>query len=44
MLKQIKKNKAFFEELYQDIINKVPNVLAGYSKENMEKAKEMYKK
>lgn len=39
-----KKNKAFFEELYQDIINKVPNVLAGYSKENMEKAKEMYKK
>ena len=52
-----KKNKASFEELYQDIIhsnfkkyhlqdiiNKVPNVLAGYSKENMEKAKEMYKK
>lgn len=39
-----KKNKAFFEELYQDIINKVPNVLVGYSKENMEKAKEMYKK
>lgn len=39
-----KKNKASFEELYQDIINKVPNVLVGYSKENMEKAKEMYKK
>lgn len=39
-----KKNKAFFEELYQDIINKVPNVLVGYSKENKEKAKEMYKK
>lgn len=39
-----KKNKAFFEELYQDIINKVPNVLVGYSKENMEKTKEMYKK
>lgn len=39
-----KKNKAFFEELYQDIINKVPNVLVGYSKENMEKAKELYKK
>lgn len=39
-----KKNKASFEELYQDIINKVPNVLAGYYKENMEKAKEMYKK
>ena len=39
-----KKKKAFFEELYQDIINKVPNVLVGYSKENMEKAKEMYKK
>lgn len=39
-----KKNKTSFEELYQDIINKVPNVLVGYSKENMEKAKEMYKK
>ena len=39
-----KKNKASYEELYQDIINKVPNVLVGYSKENMEKAKEMYKK
>lgn len=39
-----KKNKALYEELYQDIINKVPNVLVGYSKENMEKAKEMYKK
>ncbi len=39
-----KKNNASFEELYQDIINKVPNVLVGYSKENMEKAKEMYKK
>ena len=39
-----KKNKASYEELYQDIINKVPNVLVGYSKENKEKAKEMYKK
>lgn len=39
-----KKNKASYEELYQDIINKVPNILVGYSKENMEKAKEMYKK
>mgnify|MGYP002518728218 CR=1 FL=1 len=39
-----KKNKASFEELYQDIINKVPNVLVGYSKENKERAKEMYKK
>ena len=39
-----KKNKNAFEELYQDIINKVPNVLVGYSKENKEKAKEMYKK
>ena len=39
-----KKNKASYEEIYQDIINKVPNVLVGYSKENMEKAKEMYKK
>ena len=39
-----KKNKNAFEELYQDIINKVPNVLVGYSQENKEKAKEMYKK
>lgn len=39
-----KKNKNAFEELYQDIINKVTNVLVGYSKENKEKAKEMYKK
>lgn len=39
-----KKNKASYEELYQDIINKVPNVLVGYSKENKEKFKEMYKK
>lgn len=39
-----KKNKASYEELYQDIINKVPNVLVGYSKENKEKVKEMYKK
>lgn len=38
-----KKNKASYEELYQDIINKVPNVLVGYSKENMEKLKKCIK-
>ena len=43
-LKKEEELNNIFEELYQDIINKVPDVLAGYSKENMEKAKEMYKK
>lgn len=39
-----KKKKETFEELYQDIINKVPNALVGYTNENRQKAKEMYKK
>lgn len=38
-----KKNKASFDELYQDIINKVPNALVGYTNENKMKVKELYK-
>ena len=38
-----KKSKASFDELYQNIINRVPDVLVGYSKENKELVKERYK-
>lgn len=38
-----KKNKASFDELYQDIINKAPNALVGYTNENKMKVKELYK-
>lgn len=38
------KKKESFEEIYQDIINKLPNALVGYTTENRKKAKEMYKK
>ena len=38
-----KKSKAAFDELYQNIINRVPDVLVGYSKENKELVKERYK-
>lgn len=38
-----KKNKSAFDELYQNIINRVPDVLIGYSKENKELVKEKYK-
>ena len=38
-----KKNKSAFDELYQNIINRVPDVLIGYSKENKELVKERYK-
>ena len=33
-----------YDELYQELISKLPDALHGYSKENKEKAKEMYKK
>ena len=39
-----KKNKIAFEEVYQELMNRTPNALHGYSKENQEKAKEMYKR
>ena len=35
-----KKNKSAFDELYQNIINRVSDVLIGYSKENKELVKE----
>lgn len=38
-----KKSKAAFDELYQNIVNRVPDVLIGYSKENKELVKERYK-
>ena len=38
-----KKNKSAFDELYQNIINRVSDVLIGYSKENKELVKEKYK-
>lgn len=39
-----KKNKIAYEEFYQELMNKIPNALFGYSKENREKAKELYTK
>ncbi len=39
-----KKNLILFDELYDTFLNRVPNVLSGYTKENREKAKEMYQK
>ena len=38
-----KQNKAL-DELYQDIINMLPDILYGYSKENKEKIKELTRK
>ena len=37
-------NNASFQELYQELMNRTPNALHGYSKENQEKAREMYRK
>lgn len=37
-----KKNLIMFDEMYESFLNRVPNVLSGYTKENKEKAKELY--
>ena len=39
-----KEKQNAFDELYQELIVKLPNALCGYSKENKAKAKEMYEK
>lgn len=39
-----KKNLVMFDEMYDTFTNRIPNVLSGYTKENKEKAKEMYLK
>ena len=38
-----KKNNAL-EELYQDMMNMIPNIMYGYSKENLDKVKDMTNK
>ncbi len=39
-----KKNLNMFDEMYESLLNRMPDVLSGYTKENKEKAKELYKK
>ena len=39
-----KKQNNAFEELYQDIMNIIPDIMYGYSKENKDKVKELTKK
>jgi len=39
-----RKNKEAFNELYEELANKLTNVLFGYTQENREKAKELYTK
>lgn len=39
-----RKNKDAFNELYEELSNKLTNVLFGYTNENREKAKELYTK
>lgn len=39
-----KKNLTMFDEMYDTLLNRIPNVLSGYTKENREKAKELYEK
>ncbi len=39
-----KKNLVVFDEMYDTLINRMPNVLSGYTKENKEKEKELYQK
>ena len=39
-----KKQNNAFEELYQDIMNMIPDIMYGYSKENKDKVKELTKK
>lgn len=39
-----KKNLTTFDEMYDTLMNRMPNVLSGYTKENKDKAKELYQK
>ena len=39
-----KKNLNLFDEMYESLLNKMPDVLSGYTKENKEKAKQLYQK
>lgn len=39
-----KKNLIMFDEMYNTFLNKMPHALSGYTKENREKAKELYQK
>lgn len=39
-----KKNLNTFDEMYDTLMNRMPNALSGYTKENKEKAKELYQK
>ena len=39
-----KKNRVLFDELYNTLINKMPDILKGYTKENIKAAKELYQK
>ena len=39
-----KKNLNMFDEMYESLLNKMPDVLSGYTKENKEKAKQLYQK
>lgn len=39
-----KKNRILFDELYNTLINKMPDILMGYTKENIKAAKELYEK
>lgn len=39
-----KKSKVLFDELYETLMNKMPDVLKGYTKENRVSAKELYQK
>ena len=39
-----KKNLNMFDEMYESLLNRMPDVLSGYTKENKAKAKELYQK
>lgn len=39
-----KKNLSLIDEAYDTLMNRIPNVLCGFTKENKEKAKELYEK
>ncbi len=39
-----KKNLNMFDEMYESLLNKMPDVLSGYTKENKDKAKQLYQK
>lgn len=39
-----KKNKILFEEIYNTLSNKMPDILKGYTRENIKAAKELYQK